>query len=648
MQRATHGSYRWLGLSVLLALAFASVSGTTAQAQGLTINNLKLDYGAYKITVPSLEVIGSALGEADFRRILDAADAEPALSRLGRLTAESITAREMTIEQVLMGQTSTTRYENIVFSGIKAGFFASLSAAVGTSTLVDPTLGKTLVTMNGTRVEGLDLPALARALNGTRAPGETAPFLTIYKNYSVESTTQNLGPAVTVNFGRVSGSGFQLRPGTTPAMGRITSLFELAAASQAAQANGGKAAGEKIKEPDGATLAGYLALWEDLRMGMVEARDINVTISATDPTGKPAMPAKAGDLPKGNASFRIARMAFADTGEAATSGFWLEGLSGKASEAPKGSAKAVETEFGLGKLAVSGFSSAPSLAALREALLSDAIPARADDGKGKAAPVNPPELDFMRMIPKLGTIQLSDLSFVSPQIAQRASGPSAAPVNVALRNAEFTVRAQENGIPSDLRMALEDLAAPIPANEASSKPLTDLGYKNVTMSSRIDLGWNRERNEITVRDASLDGLDMLKFALSGTIGNATRELFSGDTALAQVAALGATVRSLDMRLQNLGLFDRLLTQEARKAKTDTDSLRREWGSIAAIALPSILGDSEAARTITAAVARFVARPRTLIVSAKARGANGVGLADMIAVSDPKALLDKIDVKASAE
>ncbi len=640
MRRTTLGLLWWRGMQASLAMVLACGLPLPAQAQGLTISNLKLDYGAYKLTIPSLEVKGSALSEAELRRILDAGDPEPLVSRLARLTAEAFSAKEMTIQQDFMGQSSTTRYENVVFSDVKAGFFALMSAARGTTTYADPTLGKTSLTMSDTRVEGFDLPALARALTGTRGTSETAPFMTVYKSYSVESTSQNLGPAVTVNFGRLTGSGFQLRPGTTPAVARIASLFDLAAASQAARAKG-----EKAKEPDAAALIGYLALWEDLRMGKVEARDINITISSTDPSGKPAMPAKAGDLPKGNASFRIARMAFADTGEAATSGFWIEGVGGKASEAPRGAAKAVETEFGIGKLAVSGFSFAPSLAGLRDVLLAGAKP---DDGKGKPVPGTRHEMDFTRMIPKLGTVQLSDLSFVSPQIAQRASGPGAAPVNVALRNAEFTVRAQENGIPSDLRIAIEDLATPIPANDPSSKPLTDLGYRNVTVSSRVDLGWSRERNEITVRDASFDGLDMLKFALSGTIGNATRDLFSGDTALAQVAALGATVRSLDMRLQNLGLFDRLLTQEARKAKTDTESLRREWGSIAAIALPSILGDSDAAKTITAAVARFVARPRTLAVSATARGSSGIGLADMIAVSDPKALLDKIDVKANAE
>jgi hypothetical protein len=69
--------------------------------------------------------------------------------------------------------------------------------------------------------------------------------------------------------------------------------------------------------------------------------------------------------------------------------------------------------------------------------------------------------------------------------------------------------------------------------------------------------------------------------------------------------------------------------------------------MAAIAIPAMLGDSPAAKTIASAVARFVARPGTLSLSATAP-AGGIGLADVIALGDPKAVLGKIEVKADAQ
>ena len=156
------------------------------------------------------------------------------------------------------------------------------------------------------------------------------------------------------------------------------------------------------------------------------------------------------------------------------------------------------------------------------------------------------------------------------------------------------------------------------------------------------------RSEIAVTDISLDGVDMHKLKISGILGNVTKDIFSGDVTLAQITALGATIKSLDLKFDNLGVIERYLTMEARKARKEPDALRREWATMAALIAPAILGDSDAAKAITSAVSRFVASPKSLTINAVAKNPGGVGLADVIAAGDPKAVLGKIDVKALAE
>jgi hypothetical protein len=70
--------------------------------------------------------------------------------------------------------------------------------------------------------------------------------------------------------------------------------------------------------------------------------------------------------------------------------------------------------------------------------------------------------------------------------------------------------------------------------------------------------------------------------------------------------------------------------------------------MATVGLASILGPSDGAKQLSAALSRFVARPGTLNVSAKAKTGSGLGLADVIAIGDPTAIFEKIDLKANAE
>jgi hypothetical protein len=125
-------------------------------------------------------------------------------------------------------------------------------------------------------------------------------------------------------------------------------------------------------------------------------------------------------------------------------------------------------------------------------------------------------------------------------------------------------------------------------------------------------------------------------------------VFDADTALATVAALGAKAKSLDVKIENTGFFERYLAQEAKKLRKTPDVLRREYGSAAAVALPMLLGNSDQAKKLGQAVAQFVAKPGRLQVSARAKGAEGIGVADVAAMPTPGAILERLEITASTD
>ena len=77
-------------------------------------------------------------------------------------------------------------------------------------------------------------------------------------------------------------------------------------------------------------------------------------------------------------------------------------------------------------------------------------------------------------------------------------------------------------------------------------------------------------------------------------------------------------------------------------------MRREYGIAAAMGIPAMLGNSPSAKAIAQAVARFVAKPGRLSISARARQPAGFGVADFMSGPDPASVLNALEVTATAE
>jgi hypothetical protein len=160
--------------------------------------------------------------------------------------------------------------------------------------------------------------------------------------------------------------------------------------------------------------------------------------------------------------------------------------------------------------------------------------------------------------------------------------------------------------------------------------------------------WNEPGNEFVLREMSVSGAQMGSANLRATFGGVTKDVFNPDHAVALVALFGATVKNAQLTIENGGLFEKLLEQEARKQSKSVDDLRKEFGIVAAVGVPAMLGNSANAKTIGQAVARFVAKPGKLMTSARAKDSAGLGIADLGSIGQPGAILEKLEVTATAE
>ncbi len=602
LRRPTHFAGAALALGLL-------VLARPAAAADFQLDNVRLDFGAMVITAPKLLVKGSTLEREAFASLLNGKTGESAVARVDRLNATEITAPELVFEHSQGKQKQVTTYRDVRFSEIRDGKVARGESSGGTLSGVSPDVGTMTGTLNRLGFESFDVRQTTRVMTERAQPGANEPARPLFRRFEQDGYTLDMGPAGKVSFGKIVGRDFAASVGEEP-LGEV--LSRVMAMSEEVNAPGDKPDPAK-REAEKRMGRSLLALYDRVDYGSGEIRDMTMNVVNPKPDGKPA--AKPDPV-----EVKIARIAYGED-TPAKSGFALEGL-----QFSGGGAKGL-----IDSISYSGFSFGPVFKELQAAL-----------GKPET---DTDTIDWRRYIPTIGTIRLAGLSVDAPPML-----PSGQPIKIGLGTFELKAGEQLNGIPTNLVLTIDKLVAPITegAGNPAARDMIAMGIRSLDLSAKLDLAWEAARNELAIRQISFGGAGLARLEASGTLGNVTKDLFSSDTALAQVAALGATARGLTAKLENFGLVEKLIANEARKAGRKPEEMRQQFAMIASIGLASILGPSDAAKALTAAVSRFAAKPGTLTVEASAKSASGLGLADVIAITDPTEILDKINLKANAQ
>jgi hypothetical protein len=582
------------------------LAGTIAAAADMTLTNLRYDAGVIKITIPRMEVRGTTLSENDVRGILDGTGAGDAVSRLARLQASSVTIPELTMVQDVGGAGSQTMtYRGITMTDINGGVIGRMQAAGMTGEMTDPSVGKMPFTIGEMAAEGVDMPLSARVLTASVPDPSTVAMAPIYRNVSYRDYVISLpGGAGQISVALVIGRDAKARPGKEPLITTLRGIMEMAEKQ--------KADGNAKDDPSTAELAmiaRMLGFFDNFEYGVMDAEGFKGNFKS----GKDA------------AAFSIARMRFSD--QAQQGGFAMSDL-----KVDAGPAKIVLAEFEM-----RDFGYRDSMRALADML------ERGDIGAVMT--------DYTKLVPKLGTIRIKGLNLEAPDTSQRNRRGPPEVIRASVKSMELGFGQQVDGIPTSVRFGAEEFAAPLSANskESAVRDLVAMGFKDVNLSWLADLAWNRDREQMNIKALNISGKDMASLNLAGQLGNVGKDAFSTDTALAQVAWLSATAQRLTLNFENFGGVEKIVAREAAKAKKTPEALRREWGTIAAVGLPAILGDSDGAKALTGAISRFVARPGKLDIDIASRSPGGIGMADAVqAMGAPQALFDKIEVQAKAE
>ena len=602
-------------MSASLALA-AFVLAQPVAAADFQIDNLRLDFGALVVSAPKVTVKGSPLERDAFVALFNGGTGESAAARMGKLNASEITAAQFTYELGIGKDKQTTIYRDIRFTNIRDGKIGRAEAPGGTFK-AEGGAGPMTGSIAQSSFDDFDLRQTARIFTEAVAPGSSEPMTVILGRLDQGPQSFDMGAAGKIAIGKTSARGLAAKVGPTPLGEVLTRLFKEANALEASGADPKVEMDAAQQDASKRLGLSVLSLFETVEYGSGDMRDVTLTMPV--PAESTRSKGKAVQAPQ-SVEVKIARIAYGEDAPV-KAGFVLEGL-----QFAGGGGKGL-----IDSISYSGFSFGSMIKALQEDL---AKPTPDFD-----------TIDWRRYIPTIGTIRLAGLSVDAPPMI-----PSGQPIKIGLGAFELKAGEQLNGIPTSLILTIDKLIAPITegAGNPAARDLIAMGIRSLDLSAKIDLAWEAARNELAIRQISFGGAGLARLEASATLGNVTRDLFSSDVALAQVAALGATARGLNAKLENFGLIEKLIANEARKAGRKPEEMRQQFAMIASLGLASILGPSDAAKTLTAAVARFAAKPGTLTIEASAKSASGLGLADVIAITDPTEILEKIDLKADAQ
>lgn len=574
------------------SLAFlrdALVSSALAQDSAtIVLDDVRWTSEGSVVTAPRVEVAGSALSKAELTALLDAGAATPWTERLAKLSAQSVVVPVLRVEQTSAGGRTETLYRDLRAGPIVQGRVAALSVATSAQSATGGAV-PLQVTYGRMAATEVDLLGWARlyADGGDPAAAPTR----LYATFSADDLVFTSGNGPTTKLATIRGRD-------------LTGRALKGSWRQSLQALAGFDAKTASPEARAAAMGAAADLLEGFDVGAVELGRLEVAVP--DAKGEGTVRVERMGYDGTTRIARVDRIAFAAGGGRGT----------------------------LDAVTLSGFSPVATLRAQAR------VPA-GDKGPG---PSRGPVLTA-------GNLHLDGLALDLPgSPAKPGFVTPPVPVKVTLRAADLGSAAPIDGIPTQTRVTLDNLTVALPPGGVPDalEAVADLGYRDLDLSAIIDGRWDPAAREVTVQDVSVSGRDMGAVRFTGTVGGITKDVFDPDRNVAQAALLGATAKALTLRIENGGLFERVVARQAKAQSLTPDALRREYGTAASAGIPAVLGNSPAARAIGETVARFVAKPGRLTIGATTKVEGGLGVAQFANAGSPAAILSLLNVTSAAE
>eukprot|EP01037_Dinobryon_pediforme_P006364 gene6364-6431_t len=569
-------------------------SAQAAAGDDIKLEDISATFGPFEFDIPELVVAGSNLSQDALESMFDPKGTGTIAERVAKLNATGITSDEVTVTTTFGDQSSETTYSGVKATNINQGIVAALTVDSAETSMDGNGALDISATIGAITATNINLPVYMRVITET-AKGDESPVPMVdslaIKDFAL-SAEDDKSEGGSFKIAAINYSNLKARPLKVS----FADFIKTASAQKP---------GQKPRPEDAAQ---GLAAASDILMafeGSAELKDLSFA-PLNDKTG-----------PKG----KIDRIMMLDFGKGGIGTLGYEGLS----------VDAEDGHVSIGSFGLKGLILSPFFTAMAEASKSDF-----KDFNPRAS------------LPTLAQFSINKIDFDVPDDKKQGNAANGARIKGALGKFEVNQSNVINGIPSTISTVIEHIIVDVPkdSKDENMKQLMALGISKLDLSAKLDLAYADATQDITVKELSASGADIGKLTISGKIGNVSKDIFNTNTNLATAAALAAVVKSLDVKLENAGLLDKIIAEQAKAQGKSADDFKKEMIGMAAIGIPAVLGgDGAAGKVIAAAVSKFVADPKNLHLAATSK--DGLGAGDIGLINNPADLLKKVDVTAGA-
>ncbi|KPQ10050.1 MAG: hypothetical protein HLUCCO17_12295 [Saliniramus fredricksonii] len=577
---------RAFGLGLLGTVALWSVP---AAANDVVVADLAYSGAMGTYAIPRMELTDSSLTASEIEAAFAQGDPRVLFETLATLSATEVVIPRMSLSQDVADVTQEAVYEDIRIEDMREGRIAGFTAAGGEFSAQD---GDQNVSGRFGAVEArmIDLPAILRYYTEAAGDGDN-PFRTAYESFSISDLVMHDGEDVHFTIDGISGRAVAMRLLQEPLTETIAAITEM----------------EDTEDPTPEEATRMLNFMADL-MDSFRFEEMGVTgISIVDESDEDPV------------DMSIARIGFLGSPDGGFASFTLEDMRVAAEGA----------EITIASIGSEGFSFAPMTEGLRRL---------AEDPDADLSPD-----EIQRMMPVIGTVTLDNLTAsIPPQ-------PDAPAMDGAIGRLSVTADTPYQGVPTNLRVAIDNLAFDLPegTGEEFVETARAFGYERLDLSGSFAARWNEAGQEIVLSDLSFSGEDIGAASLRGVIGGVGPQAFSGDEAARLMALMGASVKNLHLMVEDRGIAEILLTLQAAEMGVSPDEARQQMGMMSQMMLPAMLGGGPQAQGLAEAVGQFLENPGELEIAVESIDPAGIPIMELGTMSTPAALMERIEIDAQA-
>ena len=253
-----------------------------------------------------------------------------------------------------------------------------------------------------------------------------------------------------------------------------------------------------------------------------------------------------------------------------------------------------------------------------------------------------------KLIPAFDGFSFSDLKMDVPDTENPGQR-----VKATVADFDLSLSNYFEGIPTTINTTSHHMVFDVPpavtGQPDSMDPLRQLGIDKFDLG--FDLGIHRDATakSIIIDKLAMDGAKLGSVNLTGTLGNVDDAVFTGDADTAMAAAMAMTVKTLKLDVEDSGMGDIVFKQAGSENGMDLATTRASMSAMAQAVVLAGLGATPEGKSLSDAVAKFVAGAKSISVTATAKDPAGLSAADLAAAqTDPTTLSGKVKVDASAQ